>query len=389
MPLRILLGVVVVAAVFASSLFLDFNVPFLGYGVAAAFLFHLSIRPKLREMAVVAIGALVLGLVGARFHQQLPRDLTFVLGMLGLGSFLVLGLRAVIEDGKDRERVFWALLPATVLVFFIVGSQHSLNMGSMMRPTTYDLYTFLFDGSLGFQPAFAMGKLFHEHARLYKFGAFTYTGITLGIALLYAVHLHYRPGFNWEIIEILFGAAIIGYLFFAIFPVCGPRYGFPAYYPNVPVSYSQLKLVAPEMISIARRYPRNGVPSLHMSWAILMWWSCRRLPRWMQAAAVVYVLVTLVDTMGVGEHYAFDLVVAFPFSLSMQALLVGGVPLSARERWLPALVGFVVFVGWLALVALGGLRFLLISPVIPWTLIAISTVGSIWWAYKLKQAPTS
>ena len=388
LPVRMLLAFFATAAVFASALFLDFNIPFLGYGVAAGFLFHLAIRPTAREVLSVLGFALVLGFLSAYFHLAgvVHLNFTFVLGMLGLASFLVLALRAINSDGQSRERALWALAPATVLVFFILGSQHSLNMGSMLRPRTYDLYAFLFDGSLGFQPSFAMGKLFLVHPWLYQFGAFTYTGITFAMAILYAIHLHYRQTFTWDIIEVLFGAALIGYLFFTIFPVCGPRYGFPAYYPNVPIRYDQLHLVLPEMIAILPRFPRNGVPSLHMSWAILMWWSCRRLPRWTQLLGAVYVLITITDTLGVGEHYAFDLIVAFPFSLSMQALLVGGAPLRSQQRWLPALAGFAVFLGWLVLVAFGGLRFLEINPAIPWTLVALSTIGSIVWAYRLPLA---
>jgi hypothetical protein len=143
-----------------------------------------------------------------------------------------------------------------------------------------------------------------------------------------------------------------------------------------------MKLVAPEMIPILRRFPRNGVPSLHMTWAVLMWWSCRRLPRWTQVLGAVYVLITLMDTLGTGEHYAFDLIVAFPFALSMEALLVTRAPLSSRARWLPAVVGFAGFAGWLVLCAFG-LPLLLLTPAIPWLLVVFSTAGSIVWAYRL------
>lgn len=383
-PARFVLAVVVIAAVVASALYLDFTVPFLGYGVAAAFLFHLAVRPRWIDAGAAVAAAASLGLLSLRSHAAFvaTHRTTFALGMLGLGSFLVLGLRAIWTSGDDRRRIFWALLPAAVLVFFIVGSQHSLNLGSMLRPRTYDLYTFLFDGSLGLEPSFALGTLFQQHRWLYDFGAFTYTGITFGIAIVYAIHLHYRQDFTWDILEALFGAALIGYLFFAIFPVCGPRYGFPAYYPNLPITYEQMKSVPLEMVLILRRFPRNGVPSLHMSWAILMWWSCRRLPRWTQAVGLLYVLITFMDTLGVGEHYLFDLVVAFPFSLSMEALLVTRAPLASRQRWLPAVVGFAVFLGWLALCAFG-LPFLFLTPAIPWTLVLISTAGSIAWAYRL------
>lgn len=58
--------------------------------------------------------------------------------------------------------------------------------------------------------------------------------------------------------------------------------------------------------------PRNCVPSLHMTWVFLLWYYS---PKWLKPVAVLITAVTALATLGLGEHYVIDLVVAVPFTL--------------------------------------------------------------------------
>jgi hypothetical protein len=184
------------------------------------------------------------------------------------------------------------------------------------------------------------------------------------------------------LIELLFAAAMVGYLFFSVFPVCGPRYGFPASFPGANFAYSRLAGLQLQRIPVDWLIPRNGVPSLHFTWALLIWWNTRTLPRWGRAAATAFVLATAFDTMATGEHYLFDLIAALPFALCMQASMVRTVAFRNRERWLPVLCGGAMFLGWLILCRFG-LPLLLQSQFLPWSLALASSVVSIVWAFRL------
>jgi hypothetical protein len=289
----------------------------------------------------------------------------------------------VVWNGREREAcAYRALMPAAVLAFLVLGAQYSLNIASLLHPKTLDLYAFAFDGSLGFESSFALGRLLNSNPWLFPFLKVSYEGILLAMAALYAGFMRRRERPVWEIIEVLFASAMVGYVFFSIFPVCGPRYAFGRDFPGMSVPYAEFHRIVLEKVPVSWLFPRNGVPSLHMTWALLIWLNTRSLPRWARWAALALVLATVFDTLASGEHYLFDLVVALPFTLWMQAWMARTVGLRDRRRWLPAVCGCGMFVGWLAM-GRYGLPLLMAGRALAWLLVAASSTVSIAWAMKL------
>jgi hypothetical protein len=71
---------------------------------------------------------------------------------------------------------------------------------------------------------------------------------------------------------------------------------------------------------------RNCMPSLHLAWALILWRTtvgARAAVRW---AAIAFVLVTALATLGSGEHYLVDLIVAAPFAVALLALVTPPAP---------------------------------------------------------------
>lgn len=60
--------------------------------------------------------------------------------------------------------------------------------------------------------------------------------------------------------------------------------------------------------------PRNCMPSLHFTWALLALWYA---PRWLRWPSAVVVALTAFATVGLGEHYIVDLVAAVPFTAAV------------------------------------------------------------------------
>jgi hypothetical protein len=269
-----------------------------------------------------------------------------------------------------------------VLAFFVLAAQYSLNMASLLHRQTFDLYAFAFDGSLGLEPSFALGRFLNSHPYLFPFMRVSYEGILLAMAALYAGFMRRRDKPIWEIIEVLFASAMVGYAFFSIFPVCGPRYAFGRDFPDLVVPYAAFHQLSLSKVPVSWLFPRNGVPSLHLTWALLIWLNTRSLPRWARTAALALVLATVFDTLASGEHYLFDLVVALPFTLWMQAWMAHTVSIRDRRRWLPALCGFALFLAWLA-VGRFGFPLMMIGRAVPWLLITVSSTVSIVWAMTL------
>jgi len=372
-----------VAAAAVAARQLDFRQPFIGYGLGGAFFLFLATKPAWGRVALVgAIGAAIAAAVVWGHFAGIPTLLVQGMGSLGLASLVVLSC-AILWKGRSREpAAYRALLPGAVLTFLILGAQYSLNMASILHAKTYDLYAYAFDGSLGFQPSFVLGKFLDGNPWLFPFVKVSYEGIVLAMAAIYAAFMLRRDKPVWEIIEFLFAPAMIGYLFFSVFPVCGPHYAFAIDFPKAYLPYSMLHRVALESIPVLPAFPRNAVPSLHLTWALMIFLNTRGLSRWARAAAGVLVLATVFDTLATGEHYLFDLVVSLPFTLWMQACMVRTVSFRSRERWLPAVVGCAMFVGWL-LIGRFGIHWMLASRILVWSLIVTSSVVSGVWANRL------
>jgi hypothetical protein len=381
--IRALICALLIAIGVEGVLHLDFKQPFIGYGLGGAFLLFLAARPGWARVALVS-GIGMIGVVTTVWghYEGIPTLLVQVMGPLGLASLTVMSC-AIVWRGRELETASYrALLPGAALTFLTLGAQYSLNMASLIHAKTFDLYVYAFDGALGFQPSFVLGRFLNTNVWLFPAVKVSYEGIVLAMATLYAGFMARREQPLWELIELLFAPAMVGYLFFSLFPVCGPHYAFAVDFPNAYLPYPMLHRLVLESIPVLPAFPRNAVPSLHLTWALLIWLNTRGLPRWARSLAGALVLATVFDTLATGEHYLFDLIVSLPFTLGMQACMVRTVRFSARERWLPAVVGCGMFLGWLA-IGRFGFQWMLISRYLVWTLAVASSSVALGWAMKL------
>jgi hypothetical protein len=122
-----------------------------------------------------------------------------------------------------------------------------------------------------------------------------------------------------------------------------------------------------------------------MAWVLLAWWSSKGLARWIRAIALAFVVFTVLATLGTGEHYFVDLVVAFPFAVMVQAACLYPLPFKSGPRRLAFLFGTFASLLWMALVSFATPLFW-ISPVVPWTLVAVTIAASIWLAQYVQRA---
>jgi len=130
---------------------------------------------------------------------------------------------------------------------------------------------------------------------------------------------------------------------------------------------------------------RNAIPSLHMTWVLLVWWNSKGLARWVRAIAAVFVGLTVLATLGTGEHYFIDLVVAFPFSLMVQALCSYSMPFREGERRTAFLFGTLVTIVWMGLLSFTTKVFW-ISPLLPWSMIVATVGSSVYMWHRLLRA---
>jgi PAP2 superfamily len=374
---EIFLSLLIAAAVVACAIWVNLATPYLAFSMAAAFLFHIRSKPPLKELGLAVAIAAALAVVRLLVVPHNPHDPAgFAAAMLGLGSFLVLGVRAARSSGLDRKRLFVLLGPALGLVFFIFSAQRALNLADLLYPKTFDLYLYVFDGSLGFEPSFLLGHLFQHSLVIRNIGLLAYETLPLVMALVYAGYIDPRatkPA--WYILELFFAAGLLGWVFYNFVPGTGPAYAFAGLFPDRGLPYHLLHRLLLERIPVSGDFPRNAIPSLHMGWVLLLWWSCRRFSRGARVAAFLYLLVTIMATLGTGEHYFIDLVVGVPFALMVEALCQSAIPFG--KRLVPLSAGLLMTLAWLSLIRFGT-PLMLKSAAIPWALVLASTAFVFW-----------
>jgi len=205
----------------------------------------------------------------------------------------------------------WELLLITSVVFlpFSLVIHLVLTNLSWIVPLKYDQYIFVIDEAFG-SPSFYIGRFFLQHPWVGTASEAAYDLMPSALWIVGAAYLWTQPvedavRFIWtNLLNCCLAVPL-----YVVLPVCGPRYAFSTFPSIIPAH------VVPHPIVVMA--PPNGVPSVHMSTALLILYFARR---WRTGTVfgLVYLMLTIVSTLGWGEHYVFDLLVGIPF-----ALLVG------------------------------------------------------------------
>ena len=369
---------------------LDLTVPYLPLAIAGGFIFYLRNSPKVAEQVVwlllsVGFAAIVHFPPG---HNWINAG-SAMLALFGLGAFLLLGLRWLWSGSLERRKTYAMLAPAASLVFFVLFAQRALNLANLLYPKTFDLSLYVFDGSFGFQPSFLMGRAMAVSAALRIPALLVYTSLPFVMALIYALRMPKgteKP--TWDIITLFMLAGIGGWALYNLLPASGPAYVFGADFPWNSLPYSMLRRLALDRIPVNPDVPRNAIPSLHMAWVVLLFWNTKRLSRALRIFMAVYLALTVVSTLGTGEHYFVDLIAGVPFALFVQAVVWSGRKPNLGVRATAAASGLGLTLAWLLLVRFGA-KWMLISPIVPWALVA-ATALTVWMIrIRSSELPTA
>ncbi len=356
---------------------------FFGVTLASVVLIHFRVRPSWQDALGVAGGAVFFAVIDFGLQHFRP-SLAGIASYLGISSLAILGLRAIWSRGKEQERMALAFVPALLFVTSDWGSTILLGWTERANPKVLDLYLFSFDSSLRVQIAFLTGQAYALWPWFRAVGTFFYIGLPLVIGLVYAGQLlRDRTRAISAMIAFLITGPV-GVLFYNLLPAVGPIHIFLGQFPWKPIPAEQATHLSVEPIAVAGL--RNCMPSLHMSWVLLAWWYSRGLSVWERGMAMAFVVFTIFATMGTGEHYFIDLVVAFPFVVFLQGLCALELKWNERARVTVILYGLLLTLAWIA-----ALRFALkvfwISPILPWVC-CIATVASALFAQKRLEAAT-
>jgi hypothetical protein len=390
---RLVIQWVVTVALLASAVGLAGSAYFYSISLGSEFLWlclastaiiHLRVRPRWSEVLVLALTTALFSSFVVLILRFPPRIMS-VFSLVGLSSLLILGLRSIWAQAGERKLFLWAFVPGVLFVAFGWLTPPLLQYGEMAHPKVLDLYLYSFDCSLGFQPSFLLGSLLWTWQWLKSMSYFFYLGLSVPIAAVYAGQLVRKRESALPVMLALLYCGPIGGIFYNIFPALGPVHLFQENFPWHPLSILQARHLLLEPVPIAGF--RNAIPSLHMAWVLLAWWYCRGLSWWTKGVVLTFVFFTVLATLGSGEHYLIDLVVAFPFCVMVQGLFAFSLAWRNTQRLASILFGLSTVLIWLWILRFANPLFW-ISPAVPWILVVGTITASVLQQRRLSEEMT-
>ncbi len=235
---------------------------------------------------------------------------------------------------------------------------------------TFDVYLYKFDDLLGFQASFWLGSLFQRFPAFKEFETLVYDAVGMFPAIVFAAGLRANRRLPFHPLMTFVLAGTVAFVLYQICPGTAPISAFPSAYPNHPPSAGSLPL---EPIAVPDSW-RNAMPSMHVTWALLAWSCSLMLQRWVRAFCTVFLALTCVATLGLGQHYLADLTVACSFTVAVSAACCVDLPWSAPARRHALTAAGCITLGWLILLRLG---WLLVMPgPMAWLAVLATVAGS-------------
>jgi len=361
------------------------SAPYVAFAFAGASVIHLTARPTKWEIGLVMVLGAGFGAVYFLNHgsaiDYYGRSLGLPGGFLGMGSLQILASRwiwAPVKRGRFEPLREAALIPA-----LCVGSMIAVAISASLTPNTYDRLIYAFDLKFGGPPSWVIGKLFHAHGWLFAACGYVYNSLPLGLAVCLAIqgsrrkHGSVDVDLRWAAVAL----GVAGFLLYQIAPASGPIYLFAKEFPFLVPDLTGAQ-IHPAWLQLE---PRNAMPSLHVGWTMLLFWNMRY-SRWMQTVLGIYMIMTMLATLGSGEHYLADLIVAAPLALAIQAAC--STMIRGREQWIAMTIGAVITLAWLIAFRTGA-ALAIPAGAATWTLAALTVAVPVVIAWRLRLRGSS
>jgi PAP2 superfamily len=291
----------------------------------------------------------------------------------GSASILIALAGAAASGGSER---YARLRTAAVVALFpakLYLGVKVLAWTAALAPLTCDLILTVVDRSLGGDASFAIGRLVSSNLPLRLVSRWAYDALPL--AVMIAAALRWRRYGEADPASIPLGAGVaaaLGILAYLVVPAAGPVYAWGARFPFQPPSAENLTLA---LNAVDPRIFRNAMPSLHFTAALMVAWGTWPLGRAARFFGISFLGLTALATLGSGEHYAIDLVVAVPFAVAIE--------MAVRQPpawWRTTATGAGVTAAWLVMLRWAPQLFTV--PGLSWVLVALTLAvmpAVLWW----------
>jgi predicted membrane-bound spermidine synthase len=348
---------------------------------AAAVLYAMA-WPRAADLLAICLGgaaiALLLYVVVPVIDPSVPRSqqiMSIVGTGVGLASVVCMAWRA--RSGHHRGLARHLLIATAFLAALCFSIGPALMVGATIQPATLDFVAYRIDATLGFNPSVVLAVWAAAVPWFKTLLEAAYALVLLVFPVLYGLQLRSGVAPPVSYLKVWSVGVLLGYFTYFLFPITGPLYAFGE--KTFPLYMPALEQIAPHP-AVVPFAPRNGMPSMHFGWALLFWINASLLPmpraaKLLRPLAAIFVGLTGLATLALGEHYLVDLVVAVPFVIGVQALCTSVLPWNNKARRNGVLWGFAIAYAWIVAMLVGGQWFISI-PGMTWLAIIATLVAA-------------
>ena len=320
---------------FALGLEFEFNISIVFAYLLGAYLFS---RPSRLEFFWVVVTGLILSALfwwirppqsGLSYSGWLYACIP--LKGFGISSFFAIAIGFIkAKNHGEKQRNFnlliWLAFTATMIAFALVLLRTTITL----HPITYDITAYRIDNGFGIQISTFLATFAGKHAYFKEVTDFAYNYILILIAILYGLQISSKKQPPTTILHVWAAALPCALLSYSLVPIAGPAYQFLELFP---LRMPELALIANGPSLVMPSF-RNGFPSMHLGWALLIWLAtAMQGNKWLKVLGPAISILTILATLAKGEHYLIDLVVSVPFIIAIQSfcLRVNDVGQAARH----------------------------------------------------------
>ena len=285
---------------------------------------------------------------------------------------LMLASRAVLEtEGDERRSALDLLVIRFSLPVCLPLLQVMLWIQTKSFAEVYDLHLYAFDGLFGTTVVKRVALAVRAVPGLLTVLYLVYQSLVPVVALFVVLQRNDKGYVHGKLLSRFLIAAGLGYVIYAILPGIGPGFAFPDVFPY---GLPEAMETTPGRFVELDGFPRNAMPSLHTTWALLVFIAAWPMGPGLRVVGMLFLLGTLGATLSLGEHYMVDLIVAVPFAVLVEGVAANPFASAQRRTALQAIGGAAAMIAvWLVAIRFGAVA-LRGLPLVPW-LMTFATFG--------------
>lgn len=328
----------------------DLFIPFFCYPpgwTMTIFLMIVMAPADRRDLArLIAVCVAIGGSVGLALEGGTLRAARDAAVMAGMAPYVFALARIALTLGSERSRWIDLLAVASLVHVTSLCIPYFRDNTAIWLPRTLDADIARLDEAFGAQPSALMAIAFRKLPVLGTASLIVYTFVQLPITIVAAYQWKRKAADELSVLPAFMIGSIIGFTCYWLAPAIGPKVYFSGQFPLLHATPSYLDQLP--LYDFNPHHPRNDMPSMHFSWAVMTFLFTRGFPLVGRVYAALFVFFTFCATIGLGEHYLMDLIVGTSLVLMVRGLTAARLSWRGADRLRAISIGFAMLSAWIA-----------------------------------------